>query len=1019
MARHDREDPHSLEEQLAWLDAIKESSEEPSGPLTGVPGESTAASPYPKDPWGMVPDEQPAPGTPMFRAAGDPANGGRPGDPAGAEAATAAVPPHPPAPSPPSPPPGSAVTVEVDPELARRLENWARTAERGTEGGAFSAPSTAPSNAPATAPSEPPSRATPPAGPAAPERSGPAGGAFGERQGPAGDAFGERRGSTGNGAFGQPAAAAGGAFGAPPPALDESSRTAGSGAFGERPGSFGDGTGAFGERPGGAGGAPGERPAGAFGEQASPSGEAVTDPGRRGPAGTGALGAFGGERIPPSGTATGHDGAGATGGGAFGGERVPPGGETSTGAGTTGSSGPFGASGAFGGPPDAPRAFGERPGTGLAARPPAGGDDRRVGEDTDSFDFSALRGKGRSAAPPGPPSHPSAPSIPSVPSTPFGGRPESDPAAGGERPRFDAFGSGLNTDDLVVPRGEHAPPEPPAGEAAREAAWPGTGTDDRPAAAGPATGPPTGPVTRPEAPAEAAGPAATERPPFVRPSFEWPSTERPSAERSATERPSAERSSTDRPSTERPSTEQRSSFEWPAPGRSTAEPPAFGAPAAGWSGQSPPEHSASGQSASGQSASGQSAAGQATPGRSEPGESESGQPAAGRSEPAADVWATPPPPAERRPAEHAADGAAPAAEPGAEEREPYRPRRRQPMRPEPPFGAPSGDPSRPAGARPAGGPGVAVRPTADSLDPALLLRGRRDTSATGWRKLVFRASAGLIKPGESPEVRRRRELVTRARTPVATGHHRVAVLSLKGGVGKTTTTVGLGSTLASIRGDRVIAVDANPDRGTLSDKVELETAATVRDLLNERAQIKRYVDIRAFTSQAPSRLEILASDHDPLVSEAFSAADYQAVAQALENFYSIAITDCGTGLLHSAMSGVLGLADQLVLVSSPSIDGARAASATLDWLEAHHYADLVKAATVVLCSVRPRSKSKVDLDKLEAHFAARCRAVIRVPYDPHLEEGAEVDLDRLQPATREAYLLLAASVGDGFGGGPV
>ncbi|GAA4054478.1 MinD/ParA family ATP-binding protein [Nonomuraea soli] len=309
-------------------------------------------------------------------------------------------------------------------------------------------------------------------------------------------------------------------------------------------------------------------------------------------------------------------------------------------------------------------------------------------------------------------------------------------------------------------------------------------------------------------------------------------------------------------------------------------------------------------------------------------------------------------------------------------------------------------------------------PTADSLDPETLLRGagRRNAPAGGWRRLVYKASGGWIRPGESPEVRRRRELLGRARTPVATGHHRVAVLSLKGGVGKTTTTVGLGATLAQVRGDRVIAVDANPDRGTLSDKVELETSATVRDLLNEREQVKRYVDIRAFTTQAPSRLEVLASDRDPSISEAFSGADYQSVAQVLENFYSICITDCGTGLLHSAMGGVLGLADQIVLVSSASVDGARAASATLDWLEAHHYGDLVREATVVLCSVRPRSKSAVDIKKLEAHFAARCRAVVRVPYDPHLEEGAEIDLDRLQEQTREAYLQLAAYVGDGFAG---
>jgi MinD-like ATPase involved in chromosome partitioning or flagellar assembly len=226
--------------------------------------------------------------------------------------------------------------------------------------------------------------------------------------------------------------------------------------------------------------------------------------------------------------------------------------------------------------------------------------------------------------------------------------------------------------------------------------------------------------------------------------------------------------------------------------------------------------------------------------------------------------------------------------------------------------------------------------------------------------------------------------------------------------------MGLGSTLASLRGDRVIAVDANPDRGTLSDKLRLETAATVRDLLNERAQIQRYADVRAYTTQAPSRLEVLASDRDPTVSVAFSEQDYCTVAQILEFYYSICLADCGTGLLHSAMTGVLRLADQIVLVSSPSVDGARSASATLDWLQAHGHGDLVRNAVVVLSAVRPRGKSAVDTERLEQHFAARCRAVVKVPYDPHLAEGAEVDLTRLNRVTADAYLMLAAEIGDGF-----
>ena len=260
----------------------------------------------------------------------------------------------------------------------------------------------------------------------------------------------------------------------------------------------------------------------------------------------------------------------------------------------------------------------------------------------------------------------------------------------------------------------------------------------------------------------------------------------------------------------------------------------------------------------------------------------------------------------------------------------------------------------------------------------------------------------------------RRELVRRAQTPVAGGHHRVAIIGLKGGVGKTTTTVGLGATLATVRGDRIIAVDASSDRGTLSDRVRLETSATVRDLLNERQQVYRYGDVRVFTTQVTSRLEVLASDRDPAVSVAFSQEDYFNVARMLEQYYSICITDCSTGLVHSAMAGVLSLADQIILVSSPSVDGVGSADATLDWLEAHDGGDLVHDAVVVLSVIRPPSKNTVGLDSFKQHFAARCREVIRIPYDAHLEEGTEISLDQLRPATTQAWLRLAAAVGEAF-----
>ena len=113
---------------------------------------------------------------------------------------------------------------------------------------------------------------------------------------------------------------------------------------------------------------------------------------------------------------------------------------------------------------------------------------------------------------------------------------------------------------------------------------------------------------------------------------------------------------------------------------------------------------------------------------------------------------------------------------------------------------------------------------------------------------------------------------------------------------------------ANLRGDRVIAVDANPDRGTLIERVTRESGATVRHLLESRERVTRYGDVRAFTSQSSTRLEVLASDSDPGASSALSEQDYLDTLDTLERFYNLVLTDCGTGLLHDAMRGVLGLA---------------------------------------------------------------------------------------------------------------
>ncbi len=294
----------------------------------------------------------------------------------------------------------------------------------------------------------------------------------------------------------------------------------------------------------------------------------------------------------------------------------------------------------------------------------------------------------------------------------------------------------------------------------------------------------------------------------------------------------------------------------------------------------------------------------------------------------------------------------------------------------------------------------------------VLFRPAQRPPSSGWRRFVHRVSGGSVNPGESAEDLRRRQLADRVNQPIR-GDYKIAMLSMKGGVGKTTTTVGLGSTFASLRGDHVVAADANPDRGTLGARIPTQTAATVRDLLNDVANIHRYSDVRAFTSQAPSRLEVLASERDPHKSEAFSEGDYRSALSVLEGFYNLILTDCGTGLTHSAMRGVLDTADALVLVSSPALDGAQSADATLNWLDAQGYSHLVERTVVVISASRPGS-STVNMAQLVEHFDAKVRAVQVIPFDPHLAEGSEVDLNRLSRATADAFVELAALVADDF-----
>ena len=301
--------------------------------------------------------------------------------------------------------------------------------------------------------------------------------------------------------------------------------------------------------------------------------------------------------------------------------------------------------------------------------------------------------------------------------------------------------------------------------------------------------------------------------------------------------------------------------------------------------------------------------------------------------------------------------------------------------------------------------------TADRLlDPRQVARPEPEGL---WQQLVYSMSGRRINLGDGRRARQRKELDRRIAAPLAGGARFVPVLSRKGGVGKTTVTSLLGMALADARDDRVIAVDANPDRGTLADRVGRPNGRTVRDLVRAHDEVDGYHDVSSIVARDATRLDVLASDSDPRVSEAFSDDDYRQVADVAAHYYSIVLTDTGTGIVHSVMEATLERADSLVVVAGLSVDEARLASETLTWLETNGYADRVRSAVVVINSARPGTPL-VRESELEAHFRTRVQTVIRMPYDPRIAAGSAISFRDLSPETRLAARQLAAAVVEGL-----
>jgi len=283
--------------------------------------------------------------------------------------------------------------------------------------------------------------------------------------------------------------------------------------------------------------------------------------------------------------------------------------------------------------------------------------------------------------------------------------------------------------------------------------------------------------------------------------------------------------------------------------------------------------------------------------------------------------------------------------------------------------------------------------------------------ARGWRHLLYVLTR--INLGPSPDELYEMELHTRIRRN-ARDSYQIGVFGLKGGVGKTAITVSLGSALSKVRGDRILAIDADPDGGNLADRAGRQSAATISDLLSDK-ELSRYNDIRAYTSMNSANLEVLSSEDYSGARREFNDEDWKGATGIVSRYYNLVLADCGAGLFQPAARGVLSTVSGLVIVASASIDGARQAAITMDWLRQNGYQDLLGRSCVVINHVVP-GKPNIDIEDLVQQFERHVPPgrVIVLPYDKHIAAGTEIQLDLLGKDFRRRIIELAAGLSDDF-----
>ena len=137
----------------------------------------------------------------------------------------------------------------------------------------------------------------------------------------------------------------------------------------------------------------------------------------------------------------------------------------------------------------------------------------------------------------------------------------------------------------------------------------------------------------------------------------------------------------------------------------------------------------------------------------------------------------------------------------------------------------------------------------------------------------------------------------------------IAVLATQPGAGATTVATLLATALSELRGDRLVAVDANPESGALSHWLVPDGALSGEVYRSLFALEVTPVEVADALVAATPSLSVLPAPLDTSGVRAANGSGWARLIEHLRHLHHIVVIDCGTN------RRVVSLADQVVLVS--------------------------------------------------------------------------------------------------------